>query len=85
MPEVSSKIFPDSQWPALPARSTARVHRLYINEDLTKTRAEVAARARQLKRDGKLDDTWTRDGIIFVKKGDSVHRIATVREIHVFN
>ena len=35
--------------------------------------------------DGKLDDTWTRDGIIFVKKGDSVHRITTVREIHVFN
>ena len=81
----ATKIFADSQWPALPARSTARVHRLYINEDLTKTRAEVAARARQLKRDGKLDDTWTRDGIIFVKKGDSVHRITTVREIHVFN
>ena len=82
---MKAKIFPDSQWPALPARSTARVHRLYINEDLTRTRAEVAARARQLKRDGKLDDTWTRDGIIFVKKGDSVHRITTVREIHVFN
>ena len=57
----ATKIFPDSQWPALPARSTARVHRLYINEDLTRTRAEVAARARQLKRDGKLDDTWTRE------------------------
>ena len=25
----ATKIFPDSQWPALPARSTARVHRLY--------------------------------------------------------
>ena len=81
----ATKIFPDSQWPALPARSTARVHRLYINEDLTRTRSELAARARQLKRDGKLDDTWTRDGIIFVKKGDSVHRITTIREIHVFN
>ena len=75
----------DSQWPALPARSTARVHRLYINEDLTKTRAEVAARATQLKRDGKLDDTWTWEGFIFVKKGDSVNRITTVREIHVFS
>ena len=48
-----------------------------------RTRAEVAARARQLKRDGKLDNTWTRDGIIFVKKGDSVHRMPTVLEIHV--
>ena len=45
----------------------------------------MEARARQLKRDGKLDDTWTRDGFILVKKGDSVCRITTVREIHVFN
>ena len=62
----ATKIFPDSQWPALPARSTARIHRLYINEDLTKTRAEVAVRARQLD---KLDNRWTRNGYIFVKKG----------------
>ena len=78
----ATKIFPDSQWPALPARSTARVHRLYINEDLT--RAEVAARARQLKRDDKLDNRWTRNGYIFVKNGVSVHRITAVREIRVF-
>ena len=78
----ATKIFPDSQWPALPARSTARVHRLYINEDLT--RAEVAARARQLKRDDKLDNRWTRNGYIFVKNGVSVHRITAVREFRVF-
>ena len=53
--------------------------RLYTNEDLTKTRAEVAVRARQLKRDGKLDDTWTRDGYICVQKRDSVRRMAVVR------
>ena len=34
----ATKIFPDSQWPTLPARSTARIHKLYVNEDLTKTR-----------------------------------------------
>ena len=51
----ATKIFPDSQWLDLPARSAARVHKMYINED--RTRAEVAARARQLKRDGKPDDT----------------------------
>ena len=78
----ATKIFPDFQWPALPARYTARVHRLYINEDLT--RAEVAARARQLKRDDKLDNRWTRNGYIFVKNGVSVHRITAVREIRVF-
>ena len=38
------------------------------NEDLTKTRAEVAAKAGQLNRDGKVDDTLIRDGFIFVKK-----------------
>ena len=78
----ATKIFPESQWLALPARSTARVHRLYINEGLTKTRAEVAARARQLKRDGKLDDTWTAS---FLSRRETVHRITTVREIHVLN
>ena len=30
----------------------------------------MAAGVRQLKRDGKLENTWTRDGYIFVKKGD---------------
>ena len=28
----ATKIFPDSQWPTLPARSTVCIHRLYINE-----------------------------------------------------
>ena len=80
----ATKIFPDSQWPALPARSTARIHRLYINEDRTKTRAEVAARTRQLKRDDKLDNRWTRNGYIFVKNEVSVHGITAVREIRIF-
>ena len=42
----ATKIFPDSQWPALPARSTVRVHRLYINEDLTKTRVQELCESR---------------------------------------
>ena len=44
----ATKIFPDSQWLALPARSAARVHRLYINEDLTRAftrRTEQHARS----------------------------------------
>ena len=38
-----------------------------INEDLTKLRMDWAKRARKLKVDGKALETWTRDGIIFVK------------------
>ena len=44
----ATKIFPDSQWPDIPARSTACIHRLYINEDLTRAftrRTEQHARS----------------------------------------
>ena len=44
---------------------------VFINEDLTKTRATIAWEARTLKRERKISDTWTRDGVIFVKKGES--------------
>ena len=40
---------------------------VFVNEDLTKTRADLAKRARKLKSDGKISDTWTRDGVIFLK------------------
>lgn len=90
----AAKLLPDPEWPPLPATATAAgssnssaspVHRIFINEDLTKIRAEVAAKARQLKRNGKVDDTWIRDGIIFVKKSDTVNRISTLREIQMFS
>ena len=41
--------------------------RIFINEDMTKTRATIAWEARNLKRDKKILDTWTRDGVVFVK------------------
>ena len=40
---------------------------IYVNEDLTKTRGTIAWEARKLKREGKVVDTWTRDGTVFVK------------------
>ena len=89
----AAKILPEPEWPSLPPTATATVtatgssggwvppiHTIYINEELTKTRAEV-----ELKRVGKLDDTRTRYGFIFVKKSDPVNRIATLPEIQVFN
>ena len=44
---------------------------LYINEDMTKTRSTIAWEARNLKRDRKILDTWTRDGVVFVKLADN--------------
>ena len=44
--------------------------RVCVNDDLTRETSRVAARARQLKRDEKIMDTWARDGEIYVKKND---------------
>ncbi len=41
---------------AMPVPSPAG--RVYVNDDLTRERSRVAARARQLKRDKKIKDTW---------------------------
>ena len=48
-------------------------------------RSRVAARARQLKRDKKIKDTWVRDGEIYVKKNDrSTNKMSTSRQLDVF-
>ena len=52
------------------ARKLKGTH-VFINENLTKTRATIAWEARTLKRERKISDTWTRDGVIFVKKGET--------------
>ena len=54
------------------------------NTSSSRIRAHVAAKARQLKRDQRISDTWTRDGFIFVKKNNSSYKIATMRELAVF-
>ena len=40
---------------------------IYINEDLTKFRAALAKKARTLKNTGKLADSWTIYGKVFIK------------------
>ena len=42
-------------------------HSVYIADDLTKRRAQMAHQARQLKRAGLIQDTWTFDSKILVK------------------
>jgi hypothetical protein len=40
---------------------------VYINEDLTKSRVQLFGKTRALKRQKKIQDTWTKTGAIFVK------------------
>ncbi|KAK6178227.1 hypothetical protein SNE40_013036 [Patella caerulea] len=49
------------------ATDVLKKHSLSINDDLTKTRAELAYKVRKMCREKKIDKTWVRDGIIFVK------------------
>ena len=50
---------------------------VFINEDLTKRRAELFWKARQLKRNNKIHDAWTHDGNIIVK--DRNNRIVSIK------
>ena len=84
-----AKIVPSADWPPLARNSgssaTPASRKIFINEDLTRIRAHVAAKARQLKRDStNLRHMDSRDGFIFVKKNNSSYKIATIRELAVF-
>ena len=59
-----------NQEPGTRTQTTPTARKIFINEDLTRIRAHVEARARRLKRDNnkKITDTWNRDGYILVKK-----------------
>lgn len=41
---------------------------IFLNEDLTKTRDTLLYTARKAKNEGKLKDTWSSDGRIFIRK-----------------
>ena len=43
------------------------LNKIYINEDLTKFRANLAKKARATKQSGKISDTWTQYGKILIK------------------
>ncbi|KAL8610822.1 hypothetical protein ACOMHN_056677 [Nucella lapillus] len=82
------KLFPALDWPTAPVSGSQRsagpsARRLYVNEDLTRIRADVARRARALKKAGKISDTWCRDGITFVKKGGEVLKLTRLSQIEV--
>ena len=60
--------------------------RVYVKDDLTRETSSVADRARRLKRDKKIKDTWVRGGEISVKKNDdSTIKPSSNRQLAVFD
>ena len=43
------------------------LERVFVNKDLTAARAALASETRQLKKAGKILDTWTVNGKVMVK------------------
>ena len=60
--------------------SVPRIY-IYINDDMTKARAQLAAMARDKKRRKIIDDTWVRDGLVFAVKNNSVYKLTAKREL----
>ena len=67
-------------------RQAIIVHRVFINDDLTKARAAAAARARSLKKSGKTKDVWLRGGTACVKcNDDKILSVTNIEDLGVFN
>ena len=57
-------------------------HPVYINEDLTKLRADLAYRTRQFKKEKLISDAWIWAGIIRIKDNTNhVHVINTAQDL----
>lgn len=56
--------------------------KVFLNDDLTAVRAKVAKAARDLKKQQRVDETWVWDGVVFVKRRDTVHRVSSLRQLH---
>lgn len=61
---------------------------IYVNEDLTKYRAELLFNARQMVNSKKIAGAWSSDGIVLVKalkdNKTSIHRIFCKRDLEQF-
>ena len=59
---------------------------MFVNEHLTKKRANLAKFARDLKKQKKIFSTWTRDGKIFIKTNGlpEVAQIYAIRDMEDF-
>lgn len=59
--------------------------KIFINEDLTSARKEIAYECRSLKRDNKIRKVWTYNGNIFIVDNNDVKKqISSVLELDVY-
>ena len=73
-------------WPASWNKDRPFVHRVFINDDLTKARAAATTRARSLKKAGKIKDVWLRGGTVCVKcNDDKILSVTNIEDLGVFN
>lgn len=56
-------------------------NRVFINEDLTKTQAELFYHARMAKAQKQIKNAWTMNGSIFIKQADQPQLISSVDEL----
>ena len=54
---------------------------IYLNEHLTKSNATISRRARELRKAGKITNTWTNDCRIFIKLNGPEEKIVNVKNI----
>ena len=58
---------------------------IYIADDLTRNRAKIAFRARQLKRGGKLRDTWVFYCSVMIKDNTGkVSKVTSINELNIY-
>ena len=56
--------------------------KIYLPDDLTRTRAKLAFQARQERNKGKIMDTWVIDAKIMIKDNHSrIMQITTIKEL----
>ena len=60
-------------------RSSIQKQPIYINEDLTRIRANLLYKARQYKKEHKINDCWSNDGTILIKS--SANRIMSIKNV----
>ena len=79
--EEATDTSPDITLPA----ADANILKVYINDDLCKARSIAAFRARELKRDKKINDTWVSRGMIIIKdKFNKIHSLSALSHLEQF-
>ena len=58
---------------------------IYINERLSKANNDIAKKARELRKQGKIAHTWTKDGRTLIKKDHQTDKVFLIRSMQDLN